>query len=491
MRSRFARPRNENGATLVLALIFVTLIGMSTAVLLTFSDASIRATVELRKQATETSTADGAAQVAINTLRKGVYTNAAGQSCFGTADTLLLANFPSSATGSSFVDCSTDEGSGTPSAGSLNSLNTPEYGVLTLGDDTDGEGFLLTGVNSTDTLTIKGGFFSDSLIYVLKGILKSDTSVSAVGSCTGAVVPTPSCSGTVKPEVDPNYPPPTAALTARTVPSCVGSARLITFLPGLYTDANALTACANQTLWFQPGTYYFRFPSTADTWTIANGSIVGGTPTATLTGSDPVMPGSCVSPLTTTTANAGVQFVFGGTSNLDVKGDARIELCGSYSATTPPVAIYGLKTAAGTVPAQSGCIIALPLEGGCPLITWSDHADLSVMYVQGTVYAPQDWIDLTYGRSAALATGLFIKDGIIVSSLTAGLDGVSATGVEIPVLTAGPKGAEVGVLLKVYLCPAASTCNATTGKLRLETKIGLSNPAANRTVKIYSWAVQR
>ena len=63
-----------------------------------------------------------------------------------------------------------------------------------------------------------------------------------------------------------------AGLTVQTVPSdagCRAANRLVTFSPGIYTDAAAMNSlfadpdCENATFWFQPGTYYFDFRNTA------------------------------------------------------------------------------------------------------------------------------------------------------------------------------------------------------------------------------------
>lgn len=491
------RPKlsDDNGAALVIALIFITVVALVVSVLLSFTDASIRATVELRKQAAEAYTADGAAKVAINGLRKGTFINGSGQTCFDGGATLPLANFPTSQDGSARVECSPDPTSGAGTPGTLNSSNTPPNAVLTLGRDANAEaGVLVTSAtNRVDTLETKGSIVSDSSLYVGNGdVLKSDTSIvgkSGPENCFGTLVaPVTSCA-TATPDPDPNYPAPTAAVTSRTVPSCNGNNAFVTLLPGLYTDAGALSSCSTKssTLYFTKGTYYFNFASSDDTWTISSSSVVGGTSTTTLSGADPAMPGSCVSPLTSTTAAAGVQFVFGGVSHLEVGQDARVELCGSFSATTPPIVIYGLKTNVDVVPRLTGCLVAL---GGCPMLYSAAAATRNVMYVQGTIYTPTAQIALTYDTSVGNAAGQYVMDGIIARSITSLLKVASPVGVQVPDLTPGPKSAETTVLLKVYVCPGLASCSSG-GRLQLEVKVGISNPAGTRSVKIYSWAVQR
>ncbi|MDX6365912.1 MAG: hypothetical protein QOK30_988 [Nocardioidaceae bacterium] len=495
MTARLRTPGDDSGASLIIAMIFVTLVGMVSGVLLSFADTGVDTTIQLRKQSADATTADGAAEVAIDALREGSYSNATGQSCFGSSSGLSLTNFPATG-GSAFVACAPDKGSGSASTGTLNASNTPANAILSLGGVSSSEsGVQVTATAADNAMVVKGGVFSDSAITVTPGTLRSDTSIVAQSNlCNPASAmtsPNTNCSSTT-PQADPNYAAASGALTARTVPTCTAGT-VVTFSPGLYTDAAGLSKCDNVIMAFTPGTYYFNFPSTAPTWTVDTGSLVGGTPASALVaGQSPTIPGSCISPLTSTTVNQGVQFVFGGLSRMDVRGTARAELCGSYSATAPPVAVYGLKSAVGTVPALNGCMVT---QAGCPMITSSDQATGSALFVQGTVYAPTALVVLSYQPSAGQVTGDFVKDGMIVRSVTAQVYGLSPTGIEVPTLTAGPKGAETDVFLQVYLCPGVATCSAATGRLRLESKVGVSTAIpvvpGVRSVRVYSWATQR
>jgi hypothetical protein len=495
MTARLRTSGGDRGASLIIAMIFVTLVGMVSGVLLSFADTGVDTTIQLRKQSADATTADGAAEVAIDALREGSYSNASGQSCFGSSSGLSLPNFPATGAGSAFVACSPDETSGSKSTGSLNAANTPANAILSLGGISSSEsGVQVTATAASNAMVVKGGVFSDSAITVTPGTLRSDTSIVAQSNlCNPAsamVSPNTNCVSST-PQSDPGYAPLVGSLTAPAMPTCSSAGGLAIFLPGLYTSATTLSSCDNNTMWFKPGVYYFNFPFNKATWTMDTGVLVGGTPTTTLTAAAPVMPGSCESPLTSTSAS-GVQFIFGGYSALDIRGTAKVELCGSYSSTAPPIAVYGLKSAVGTVPAETGCITTV---AGCPLLSSSNSALTSAMYVQGTVYAPRALVALSYGQSGSLATGQYVKDGIIARSISASLSGVSPTGVEVPALTQGPKGAETDVFLQVYVCPGVATCSAATGRLRLESKVGVSTaipvvPGA-RSVRVYSWATQR
>src|SRR5262245_58873402 len=84
---------DDDGAALLIALIFITVVAVAIAISLSVADTSMRTTMALRDQAAYAASADGAAQVAINALRKGSY-DGTGGTCFSGGNGLTLANFP-------------------------------------------------------------------------------------------------------------------------------------------------------------------------------------------------------------------------------------------------------------------------------------------------------------------------------------------------------------------------------------------------------------
>ena len=64
------RARQEDGAILLLALVFLTFIGVGAAMLLNYSSTNLRATVALRPVRSKEFAADGAVEGAINKLRQ-------------------------------------------------------------------------------------------------------------------------------------------------------------------------------------------------------------------------------------------------------------------------------------------------------------------------------------------------------------------------------------------------------------------------------------
>jgi len=404
LRKPLGDPADDRGAALILVLVIVTVIGLAGAALLTFSDTSIRTTVALRDQASNTYSADGAAQVAIKNLSTGygftspaLFDNATGTTCFGASGTRNLPDFYPAANGqnanvpsSASVVCTADPATGVNGTiVPVNGDNRPGQAILTLGRTSE------DGINvkalSGSPFAVKGTVKSNSNINVVSGTLQSTTAVTAFGPCSGSIVSVPAQNCNTNTNLaDPNYDfephfgtPVDAVPTYQAVPaSCSGG--VVTFKPGYYDDAKALTdlmsgpgTCSGSTWWFTPGTYYFDFHnntgdgdvylgsgnsrggSSADQWAITRGTLVAGTPVdsngnpLTSPGSSPTVPGSCQNPIKSTSAK-GVQFIFGGDSQLALGGSANGEICGTYSATRPPIGVFGLKSGAATTTTLTG-----------------------------------------------------------------------------------------------------------------------------------------
>lgn len=368
------RASDDTGASLILALVLVTFLGLVIGALLSYSSASVRATAATDGRAVRTYDAGGALQTAINHIRTGSFNNDAGTAC---PDLTV----PGSDGTPSTVTCTAAAGTG---AGServpITSANRPGQAVLTVGTNSGEPGI---AQQSGTAFRVQGKVFSAGTVTTGTGTLESiDSKVTARGTCTGTVV-SRDARGNVVPSTcsapaasipaDPNYGRSTAGLTYRTLPPCT-TGSTVEFSPGYYDDAVGLSdmmdgvgPCAGKTFLFRSatsgiGNYYFDFhngegpglPAGSRVWTVddPNAAVVAGTPRGwTPDASTPVVPGACVSPLTAT-ANNGVQFVFGGDSRLSVQAGS-VELCGQYSATAPPIALYGVKTGADTVTGPS------------------------------------------------------------------------------------------------------------------------------------------
>jgi Tfp pilus assembly protein PilX len=393
---RRVRPGDDRGAILIIAIVVVTVVALVTGFVLTQGDGSLRATVALRDVARASYAADGAAQSAINDLRTGYnvgsgepspwyYTNAVGTGCFGydgaaggttPKDTLVLDGLiPKQGTETQSVmsaavvctpeDATGDQGSAVP----INNGNKPGNAILTLGTSGAENGFTFKTNGSGAAFRVRGGVWSNSNIFRdNNGDLEATTYIRANTGCTppsAMVAPVVNCSASTAP--DPNYQSDldiagTGIPALRTPPASCPNNGTVTLQPGYYDDVDKLNALTNTNtdcfIHLAPGTYYFDFHNNSsdplyDTdiasnvgnlWTIGSRkTLVAGTLT-----SDTTVPGRCVSPIDDVNAN-GVQLIFGGDSRMLINASGQasdVEICGSYHANRPPIAIYGQKTGA-------------------------------------------------------------------------------------------------------------------------------------------------
>jgi hypothetical protein len=374
-------PADDTGATLVFALILITVVAVAISALLSFGDSSVRVTVALRSQAADSYGSDGAAQAAITALRRSAFNNNTSSpsypKCFGagaTDDTLLLNNFYPGTNGASAssaaVQCTADPNTG--AAGGLVDIsqdNKPGNAILTTGQRPGEDGLNIKALSSSLPFLVHGSVVSDSNIRVSNGSLESNVAVYAHTGCSGTIVstPPPDCAAAIVDE--PDYSSEAAGVVPpyRTVPASVAAncpGKVVTFLPGYYDDAQALSSlmdgtgtCKHSVWWFTPGTYYFDFHNSSnpllsgsDVWTIKDGQLVAGTPTNAAgtvlakPASPSTIPGACQNPIKDEDT-VGVQFIFGGDSQFRMTGgDA--EICANYHAHEKMIAVYGAKDGA-------------------------------------------------------------------------------------------------------------------------------------------------
>lgn len=436
--------RRDEGASLVLVMVFVMVTGLVVGSLLTFAGTGISSAAQTRDRHVLASDAAGAMDVAINALRQSSYADPA-QSC--PVDGMVVDGSAGDVT----IDCSPEPGSGV-SAGvvPITSLNRPGSAVLTLG--TSGTGLEKA---SNGVLRIKGRVVVNTNIDVpsANSLVEVDQApVLARTGCTpGKVTSTVSvdCAMTGTPPeskdpatlTDADMPggsaiaagyaqPPSgpADLVHRIVPTSCPAGAVVQMQPGYYDDAVALTAMTNscaKPVHFTPGVYYFDFrneemgalpaaarPMSSGTnrWSINNSNaafyLVGGTPQAWSATGPTTFPGSCVTPLTTTLDNRGVQFVFGGSSRMEVLA-GKVELCGQYSVDRPALVVYGARAGATvTVPART-----LP----------ATTATSPVAAPEVPFTAP----DRARVRDGSLATAAVVRSATAVTSTTLRLGGLA------------------------------------------------------------------
>jgi hypothetical protein len=506
-RRLWARRSDDRGTSLVLALIFISVGSLVLMAVLALADTSMRATIRLSSQADDTSLAEGAANVAINALRKNG-TFGATWSCFNGGKTLSLPNFyqlPDGTPVSAYATCDLDMS---------NTIGTPPKALLTLDANAPGPlglgpfGIYVTNPQTNGSISpfsISGDVQSNSSIEIGKpplfrasGNLTSNGNIRARLGCTSGsglfTPPTPTCNIGGTGVADPGYTTPTtaelAALPTQSVPTACTANQVFTFQQGRYTNVAALTlltspAC-NAILQFLPGIYFFDFgPSpVAIPWTVSAGTVIGGK----LRGGVRLGPGmpatnNCVSPIPTGpgwTAPApedGVTFVFSGVSEMVVSGSAKVELCGRYAGTSAPVAVTALPTTG-------------VLTSTCTLTTWPCAAVATgtptSFVVQGTVYLPSRELVLVLNNSSVQS----IRDGAVVRRAWAT---TSRSSSNTTAVIEAPDRRTV-LYVNVYLCPGKLTCS-DADQLMLRTKVSLVDPAANptplgRKVTVLSWSLQ-
>ncbi len=206
----------------MLALVFITVVSLVVMTVLAFADTSMKSTIALRSQVSETAAAEGAAQAAINAVRKGTYNGNSG-GCFGASNTMTLNNFyqrPDGSQDSARVTCELD-----PSLGNA-PLVMPAYGLLTTDPTTLPLpiGQLVTGLVGGSTFRVGGAVHSNSTISLVGGNLTASGAITARGNCLqvgGVFTPAATCNNGNQVNTYNTYTPPsTTGLPNRTAPAC-------------------------------------------------------------------------------------------------------------------------------------------------------------------------------------------------------------------------------------------------------------------------------
>lgn len=370
--------RADDGASLLLALALVVGVAVIVAAVASYASVSIGTVNEQRDAVQRSYDVDGALQVAVDTVRLGSYNQDIDSTarCLGTTDVVKV---PTAVSGPVAVRCTPKPGTGADS-GKVRIVDDNRFAdaiftgngglhqdvrasVLVRGDVSSRAGISVDGGPScaTDPGYPGGGTSC--------GGLWSDGDVQAAGACSGTVVSIAgnrACNAGTPGTPDASSPAPSSTVPYRHVGSCGSYGSTAEFAPGYYDDAAALNALTNgscsKTFVFRPGNYYFDFrnedaspslpwpvPETANEWEVND-------PRITIIGGDPsgqsFVNGACVSPLEQT-GDHGVRFVFGGNSRLRIRSGT-VSLCGTYSMTDKPIAIFGATSGANSAVTATG-----------------------------------------------------------------------------------------------------------------------------------------
>lgn len=509
MKRRYNPKHADRGATLIIVLIVVSVIGMVTGVILSQADTNVRSTVQLRDQAADNYGADGAMQTVLDSLKtSGIDCSDPGHPygvVLGDAATPFYSPV-SSEQGplNAYARCTSDPTTGASPTTSVSTPpptttvttvtpprvtstgpslgggdpTLPTYALLTTGTATGDFGVDISPSAGQKTVCIENGSVASNkdvdasgsgqvlavrLAPSVSGQGTSDCAtgtgvdpgtgskllVSAAGECRtlgqNHFRPT-DCVPHAAPVAVPGDP----ALAAGTVPlnpapTCDSSKTYAAFVPGVYTDVNLLNKpCSNgaaRVEWLSPGWYFFNYGTTQWTWPK---QLVAGTPVDNngqpITGLSPTTastltklstlhssPGACVDPANVGNAD-GVAMVFGGASVVGANSGGVAETCATSSASSPPLAIYGLSSSQ-TVSTTSGPV-TIPAETMCSasgcgtssiIVTAQDGQ--AEVYIKGYVFAANGQIILTLKNSP----GQVFNWGLVVRNLRLTINGSSPT----------------------------------------------------------------
>jgi hypothetical protein len=438
-RLRPSASEAERGSSLIIALVFILVFGLSIVASLTYANTSFLQDSAHRQARDAIAGADGAVKTLINAMRSTLTWGRFGQTCDGLTYTLADGR-------TATVTCTPDSGSGAITGGVaaptkalvLNAVNPFEAGITLVG---------------AGTMHVGGSVLSSSSIDVQQptGLLDAGSGdVSANGACdiTRITAASVTCNGNFNAalgQILASYTPPLAQAPAvQAVPACPGgAAKYLALSPGTYTDAAALTAltnggCPGLVLHLLPGTFLFSFTQQGfgAQWRISDPTVdvIGGTPKGWSAGPWGVrptlpVPGACqtaADPQPTT----GVILAFGAESQLYINGAHNVEFCAPpWNGGTRTPAIYGLTAPITGSRAQDKCVA---LAGGCPFISVVAKTDASahgVLHIDGTVYAPEGniTVDYTNGTVADFNWGVVAR-----SVKVQGLAGASSTPFSLP-----------------------------------------------------------
>lgn len=411
--------RDEDGAVLVMALVFLTVAGLLVSALLSFSDTNFRTTIAVRDQRNVVYAADGAVDAAINAFRF----NGTCPVSHPTVNGVAMGVTCTAATTSS----------ATPS-------NAPPLAVITRATQASGEDGIV--IASGALTRVRGGAFSNNTVDVSAGAaLEVAGTLKARWGCNRpelvtVTVGAPECdigNAAYAAGDDPNYAPLASAAPAAAVLPVCPPAGPVVFLPGSYTNASALnalfTSCAGRVFHFRPnvdgtaGAYYFDFEDAGThEWTItgANTVVVGGQLAA---GFDVLDPAATPVGERCDDDQPGVQFIFGNDSRLNIdSGD--VELCADHDPTDTKqeIAVYGMKTTTPAPPAPTATTV-----------TVAPTAAASTTFLPPT---------------AATAVDGATADATVASADTNNSDTITATGFDVTGIAAGSTITKVEVVLR-------------------------------------------
>jgi hypothetical protein len=424
-RTRWSRHSDE-GVALVLVLVFMTVVGLFSAVALAKSASVAKSGVQLRSRGDLQYALDGGVDSEIQALTAELATGTP-TSCT-TVDAGLMPG-SSFSLNSQTVDtaCRTLAGRTRSGADDLSTSNyalvvtSPLDGALQSQSGSDalqiGGSVYINGkvVNSDlkKNIAITSGDLVSPLSASCDANLQALTQISLTG--TGQLR---SCTEQTLAEAEPSVSLGTAPtfdvskVLGAGLPVGKGKKICQVFFPGLYTTPPVLGGDN----YFASGTYYFHF-TTPDPWEIDTGStIIGGqkmpgVDSDTLSGNCAAMTDSTalaqsgVAPYTSqiATASSGNTWVFGGSSSVDFKN-------GSAILFTPPAIGSGIPVNIAGAPDGTGGYAAIAVDGN--VVTGGTNN--TQMTLKSNLYAPTGHVDI-FSTNNTVATA---QAGVVARTVT-------------------------------------------------------------------------
>lgn len=423
---------DDSGTALILVLALLLFVGLVVAATLTYAQNSIGISTRLAVEVDTVYDVDGGLKASANQLRGSSFVDSGVVHGSGALAGVVQPCPPITVAGPAAgrdvaVTCQPEAGSGAIAPAVL---SRPAAALLATGTGAvSGEpGLVVAGAQS-----VGGPVHSNTSIVATAGSLTVNGAVTAAAGCSGSIsAGSTDCGSAVV--ATPAVVLPTATILPRAVPdpnTCSKAGGVVTFEPGYYDDAAALTRlmsdkeCVRSTFWFPgaPGgaAYYFDFhngeggghPGGRHVWLVDDPAvrIVGGGTTAPGAAATVAIPGSCPSPLHRAD-NAGVVFVFGGDSQWQVDA-GQVELCGpgDGAAGSAPVALVGAQT---TISSGTGGSAGPDTEPAGPIANPPGILKMALGSASSAGVAPPQVVPL--GASAQAADAVREWDDVAVSA---------------------------------------------------------------------------
>jgi hypothetical protein len=484
--------RDEDGAALVVVLIFMTVFGLIISGLLTISSASFGFTRTVSNHESKVYAADAGVSFGIQQLSlnnelcptTGVTGPAIQNLTVGGRNVSIACEDTTGSTGGAdgWAIITTSTGA--------DSLVLEGAAAANERKNISGPVFVGGGVDWGTSMKVEGGNFYQRALAPATACVNPPPSIGAVDSgdkleletppygyhCRQMALPDPAHVPPVKPdETLPRSPTGDNHLTCRT------------FSPGVYLNKPVLV----DNNYFEPGTYYFKFN---DQILIQAQTVYGGEPGAgeTRIYSTTGAPCAVHSPPQT----GGVQWIFGGGSSLLVNNpDGHLELFRRTGEPAPAtnnmsiVAVPNDSTPADPSVPDGPWTAAGWTPNSLPTTTrFIDKGEGTTpdMAIHGMIYAPKQWVALR-ATNTSLAQAL---GGIVAYKLTLmSSANVSGFAVSAQPGLPGDRYVLITACAPAVAVPVGGSCPVASGTERpvmSSAVVTIRNDAA-RTTKVHSW----